>query len=95
MSWSVVAVGKAPAVAASLEKSFASISCAEPEQTIKNAVAQVVATALSAYNPNMPVRVEASGSQSHDDWNKPEAEKTGTKANYLSVNIEPIWNFAE
>jgi len=56
---------------------------------------QVVATALSAYNPNMPVRVEASGSQSHDDWNKPEAEKTGTKANYLSVNIEPIWNFAE
>jgi hypothetical protein len=95
MSWSVASVGKAQAVAAKLEKRFADINCAEPEHTIKNAIAQVVATALSAYNPNTPVRVEASGSQSDDDWNKAESGKTGKKTNSMSVKIEPIWNFIE
>jgi hypothetical protein len=95
MSWSVTAVGKAHAVAAKLEKSFADISCAESEQTVKNAIAQVVAIALAPYNPSMAVRVEASGSQSDDDWNKPDAEKTGNKTNSLSVKIEPIWSFVE
>ena len=95
MSWSVAQIGKAQAVAAKVQKSFADIDCTEPEQTIKNAVAQAVATALAAYNANMPVRVEANGSQSDDDWNKPEAEKTGKKTNSLSVKIEPIWGFLD
>ncbi len=86
---------ESPGSRCELRESFAHVSCPEPEQTIKNAVAQVVAAALSAYSPNIPVRVEASGSQSDDDWNKQEAEKTGTKTNSLSVKIEPIWTFAE
>jgi hypothetical protein len=89
MSWSVSAVGRASAVASKLAGDFANSKCSEPEETIKNTVASAVASALSAFPPNTPVRVAASGSQSQPDHAKPE------KVNQLTVSIEPLWNFLE
>lgn len=87
MSWSVSAVGKASAVAARITDDIARTKCSEPEETIKNNVGGVIATALGAFPPSTPVRVDASGSQSTLDPEKP--------VNQLSLRIEPIWGFIE
>ena len=88
MSWSVSAIGKPAAVAAKLATDFKKITCSEPEETIKNGVASIVATSLAAFPADYAVRVEASGSQSCPDFKAPD-EKT----NQLTVKIEPIWGF--
>jgi hypothetical protein len=87
MSWSVSASGKAKPVAAKLAKDFAQIKCSEPEDTIKNKVAEIVATALASFSDKIPVAVKASGSQSTDN--------NLVVSNSLSVSIEPHWNFIE
>jgi hypothetical protein len=89
MSWSVTAIGRASAVQEKLNVEFGRIICPEPEETIKNHVREAVHTALKAFPPNHPVRVEASGSQSQPDSKAPE------KTNQLIVKIEPIWGFVE
>lgn len=91
MSWSVNAVGKPAAVAAKLAIDFSRITCSEPEQTIKNHVAESVAVALAVFPPNYAVRVLASGSQGCPDSSKAPEEKY----NQLSVSIEPIYGFVE
>ena len=88
MSWSVSAIGKPGAVAGKLAKQFEQVKCQEPEETIKNTVASAVATALAAYDPDTPVKVSASGSQSTDSGK-------ATHTNSLSVAIEPMWGFIE
>jgi len=91
MSWTVAAIGKPAAVAAKLAADFAKNPCSEPEETIRQAVAGIVATSLAAFPPNYAVRVEASGSQSCPDFSKAPNEKT----NQLSVTILPLWGFVE
>jgi hypothetical protein len=91
MSWSVSAFGKPAAVAAKLATDFSKNPCSEPEETIRQAVATIVATSLAAFPPNYVVRVEASGSQSCPDFSKAPNEKT----NQLKVQIEPLWGFIE
>src|SRR5436305_369581 len=44
MSWSASAIGKPTAVAAKLAKDFAQVKCTEPEETIKQGVASIMAT---------------------------------------------------
>ena len=87
MSWSVSAVGKAPAVAEKIATGT-NHKCSEPEETIKNAVAAAIATALTAFPADGVVRVEASGSQQTDT-------ATGKAVNSLKVNVEPVWGFVE
>lgn len=91
MSWSIGAIGKPAAVAAKLADDFSKNPCSEPEETIRQSVASIVATSLAAFPPNYAVRVEASGSQSCPDFSKAPNEKT----NQLIVKIEPIWGFIE
>jgi hypothetical protein len=91
MSWSISAIGKPAAVAAKLAAEFAKNSCSEPEESIRQSVATIVATSLRAFPPDHAVRVEASGSQSCPDFSKAPNEKT----NNLSVSIMPIWGFVE
>lgn len=91
MSWSVVTIGKPAAVAAKLADDFQKNPCSEPEETIRQAVAKIVATSLAAFPPNYAVRVEASGSQSCPDSSKAPKEFT----NQLTVKIEPIGGFVE
>ena len=86
MSWSVSAIGKPAAVAAKLAEDFARINCAQPEHTIKNAVAIAIEAGLRAYPESYAVKVEASGSQS---------ASTGGIVNQLSVKIDPVWGFCE
>jgi hypothetical protein len=91
MSWSVAAIGKPAAVANKLAEEFSRNPCSEPEETIRQAVAGIVATSLAAFPPNYAVKVTASGSQSCPDFNKAPEEKT----NKLNVTIEPQWGFVE
>ena len=90
MSWSVSAVGKPSKVVEKLAKDFASIHCAESEETIKSSVASAVAAALAVFPPSWAVRVEASGSQHAPDSTKPHE-----KSNQLAVKIEPVYGFIE
>lgn len=89
MSWSVHRVGKPAAVAATLAKDFAGITCAEPEQTIKNGVAAIVATSLAVFPSAMAVEVKGSGSQYRPDSSKDEYQ------NSVSLSITPIYGFVE
>jgi hypothetical protein len=82
MSWSVKAVGRASAVAEKLALNFAQIQCSEPEETIKNRVAEAVAAALGAFPRDKAVLVEASGHQSE-------------QVNTLNVKIDPLWGFVD
>src|ERR1700758_5741504 len=90
MSWSIGAVGKAPAVAAKIAADIARIKCTEPEETIKNTVGDALARALAVMPPNMAVRVDAAGSQYAPDSTKPTEFQ-----NSLSVKLEPLYGFVE
>lgn len=91
MSWHVQAIGRASAVAAKLAEDFPRVKCQEPEETIKAAVASIVATALAAFGPTDAVKVTASGSQS----TAASTDGPTTYINSLSVSIEPLWGFVE
>lgn len=88
MSWSVSAVGKASAVATRIKEQMAVGKCAEPEETIKQAVGEIIATALGSMpEQSLAVKVEASGSQS--------TTNNIVVSNSLTVKIEPIHGFLD
>lgn len=91
MSWSVNAVGRAHAVAAKLAKDFSAIKCLEPEETIKNAVGQIIATALAAFPENYAVTVNANGSQG-PGYDANTSAPTG-QVNSLQFTISPMYGF--
>jgi hypothetical protein len=95
MSWSVAEVGRAHAVAKKIAQDFARIKCDEPEETVKNAVAHICATALVAFPPNEAVKVTAHGSQfePYGEDNKPIG--VGHNINSVFLEIVPIYNFRE
>jgi len=88
MSWSLVAVGKAPAVLKEVEKQSAQQKCSEPEESVRQAACHAIKAALMAQDPTAVVKLTASGSQNED---------YATKAvrNFLSVTIEPLYQFLE
>lgn len=90
MSWSVFAVGKAPAVRASIADQFTRFKCSEPEETVKQSVAAAIDAALVAQDPATIVKVTASGSQNFKNYET----KSGV-SNSCSVAIEPIHGFVE
>lgn len=92
MSWSVAAVGKASAVAAKIAKDIAAINCSEPEQTIKNSVGAIVATALAAYPDTYAVTVAASGSQG-PGYSPDKPGVAMGQVNTLQVSISPLYGF--
>ena len=88
MSWSVNAIGKSAAVAASIEKQFAAHFCNEPEETVRQSARATIASALAAQTKsNTAVKVMASGSQS--------SYGTDGFTNNLSITIEPQYGFVE
>lgn len=91
MSWSISAVGKPAATAASIATQIEGQSCSEPEQSIKAKVGEIIAIALAAFPDTNAVEVTASGSQSCIDYTDPAKGAT----NSLTVNIKPLWNFKE
>jgi hypothetical protein len=88
MSWGVQAVGKAPAVAAEIERQFSKTKCSEPEESVRQAAILLVSAALSAQDPSTVVKVGASGSQITDYTTK-------AIRNQLSITIEPLYGFME
>jgi hypothetical protein len=93
MSWSVAAIGKAGAVQASIAKQFAGSKCSEPEESVRQAAASVLATAIAAQDPASAVKVTASGNQGHKYG--PNGEATGLFTNSLSINVDPQYGFVE
>lgn len=93
MSWSVNAIGRAPAVAAKLEKDFTGMkgNCQEPEETIKNKAADIIATALAGQKPETIVKVNAYGSQSTSY----DGSKYSPVSNALNITVEPQYGFLE
>lgn len=92
MSWSVGGIGKAQAVATSIEAQFAQSKCSDPEESVRQAARAAIAAALVAQNVGTVVKVTASGSQStrYDLAGKPAGF-----TNQLSIVIEPQWGFVE
>jgi hypothetical protein len=93
MSWSVLAIGKAPAVAAEIERQFAQSKCSEPEESVRQSARLTLASALAAQEPSTMVEVSAAGSQSTK-------YKSGTNevlgvTNGLSIKIDPKFGFVE
>lgn len=87
MSWSVSAVGKAPAVAISIEKQFANQPvCMEPEETVRQSIRVALSASLAGQRPNVALKVTASGSMSTDN---------GPVHNSFNVAVEPIYGFIE
>jgi hypothetical protein len=86
MSWSVSGIGRPVAVAAKLAADLSAYKCVDPEESVKQAAAALLAAALAAQDPVSVVKVSASGSQ-------------GTSGNsiYNSVRIEvePVYGFIE
>lgn len=87
MSWSVKAIGKAPAVAQSIENQFTSQpACREPEEAIRQHVRAALVAALAAQQPNIALKVSASGSMSFDN---------GPVHNSFTVSVEPMYGFID
>jgi len=88
MSWSLVAVGKAPAVLKEVEKQSAQQKCSEPEESVRQAAVHAVKAALIAQDPSVAVEISASGSQSED-------YTTHVVRNHLNITIKPLSGFLE
>lgn len=86
MSWSINVVGSVRMAAEEIDKQVKAIHCIEPEETVKNHVADAIAAALAGYPEDMVVSVVAFGSQS---------AVNGGAVNNLSIKIEPIYGFVK
>lgn len=94
MSWSFYAMGKPAAVAAKAKKELSGFKCAEPEETLKASVIQIIETSLLAMPDAGAVKIEAHGSQSPAlDARHNRVE--GRFDNNLKLSIEPIYGFVE
>jgi hypothetical protein len=83
MSWSVAAIGKAPAARREVATQFAAASkSVEPEEKVRLAAIAALDAALAAQGPEVSVNVSAHGSQSTD-------YATNAVTNYLRITVEP------
>lgn len=90
MSWSVAAIGKAPAVRKEIADQFSRGKCNEPEETIRLQAAKLIDMALEATDPSYVVKVYANGHQSYTDWNK-----KANSNNAFNMVLEPQHGFLE
>jgi len=86
MSWSVGAVGKAPAVRGVIAKQFAGSKCTDLEEKVRLAAAAFIDASLAVQDENVAVKVSAQGSQSTDS-------NTRVISNQVTIAIEPIFGF--
>lgn len=92
MSWSVSAVGKPPAVRASIAKQFTNgPKCSEPEESIRQAAAAIIDKALAEQGDKVAINVSASGSQSADYSTTPPT----VTSNSLKISVDVIYGFVE
>jgi len=92
MSWSVAAIGKAPAVRKEIAAQFVrGGKCAEPEESLRQGTAQLLDSVLAATHDATVVQVSASGSQSNKGYQHPELGTTHS----LSISVVPQYSFVE
>ena len=90
MSWSYNGVGRAGKVAEAAAAALKQVKCAEPEESIKNKVSDLIAASLAAFPANTAVKISASGSQS-----KAQDYEEGQAVNSVYITIEPLWGFVD
>jgi hypothetical protein len=90
MSWSFNAIGKPAAVAIKARADLANFKCAEPEESIKAGIIDMIEKACAAMPSTAAVKIEAFGSQSPSYPPEP-----GKFHNNFSVKVEPIYGFVE
>jgi hypothetical protein len=91
MSWSFNGVGKPAAVLAKARTDLARIKCAEPEETIKNKVLDILEASLSVMPASTAIDIKASGSQSMVDY----SDASKGVSNSLIMEIKPLYGFVE
>lgn len=86
MSWSFSATGRPKAVAEKAKAYLAGVKCAEPEESIKNKIGNIIDMALMSFPESGAVKITCNGTQSPQ----------GTFAlNSVRLEIEPLWGFVE
>jgi len=90
MSWSINKTGKASEVAEQLVEELAKNPCQEPEETIRQEVGAVCATALAAMPEDQMVEVVAFGSQS-PVYPEGGGDATGEFKNEVKLSLKPIY----
>lgn len=90
MSWSFTGVGRAKPLSAKIKDDLSKMKCSEPEESIKNKVAEALVLAVGSFPGLATVSVTASGSQYVPDSSKP-----NEAINSLQIKVEQLWNFVE
>lgn len=83
MSWHFAAVGRPSVVLKRAQEDLAQNTGSEPEEAIKLKFLDMLNAALSAMLDDIPVKVEAFGSQSTDP-------DPGKFTNTISINVAPV-----
>ena len=92
MSWSVSAIGKAAAVKKEIADQFTKGGkCVEPEESIRQAAAQIIDQAVGSIHESYVVQVSAGGSQGYKNYSKPE----DGLFNSLNIDIRVQHGFIE
>lgn len=91
MSWSFYACGKPAAVLAKARTELERIKCAEPEETIKAKVLNILEASLLAMPASSLIDIKVSGSQSMADY----SDASKGVCNQLIMEIKPLYGFIE
>jgi hypothetical protein len=87
-------MGKPAAVAAKVRADLTNIKCAEPEESIKAKVVEIVEAALRSFPDAAAVSIQASGSQS-PAYGADGKAVDGKLTNSVKLEITPIYGFVE
>lgn len=94
MSWSFYATGKPVPLLAKARKDLSAFNCAEPEETIKGKVLDIIEAALLAMPESSAVTIKAAGSQS-PAYDGEDKRIAGKLSSGVMLTIEPIFAFVE
>lgn len=95
MSWSVIAVGHAPAVGKKLASDFNALPRMHPaEESVKTAAAALVAQITASHTSPNPLKITASGSIALASVPGRAAQDSQVSHSF-SLTVETLWGFAE
>ena len=87
MSWTFYAAGKPLALIEKVKTDLGHIKCAEPEESIKAQAIDILTTCLTAYPPDVAVKIIANGRQDKD--------LNGLARNNLLIELTELYGFVE
>jgi hypothetical protein len=88
MSWYMMVTGKPAAAANKIKEEFGRNRCVEPEESFRQDLGALLHKMVLDFPPNLPVKIEASGSQG---TGKPGEGNTHS----LTLSIASLYGFVE